>query len=90
MGTHLVGRLAGLSEEMPQIISNARGLGLFAAFDVVTPELRTKIRTRCFERGLMILPCGERSIRFRPPLNVTLEEIDEGIDIIRRSISEVQ
>jgi L-lysine 6-transaminase len=90
VGAHLVARLIELSEEMPEIISNARGLGLFAAFDVATPELRTKIRTKCLEKGLIILPSGERSIRFRPPLNVTEQEIDEGMEIIHDAIVEVR
>ena len=90
VGAHLVDQLQELSEAMPDIISNPRGLGLFAAFDVATPELRTKIRNRCFEKGLIILPSGERSIRFRPPLNVTAEEVDEGLEIIRHSIGELR
>jgi L-lysine 6-transaminase len=90
VGAHLVEQLVQLSFDFPAIISNPRGLGLFAAFDVATPEQRTKIRTSSFEKGLIILPSGERSLRFRPPLNVTEEEIDEGIDIIRRSIAEVR
>lgn len=89
IGAHLVSCLRDLSEGRPEIVSNARGLGLFAAFDVATPDLRTKIRMKCLENGLIILPSGEKSIRFRPPLNVTEEEINEGIEIIRRSIAEV-
>jgi len=89
VGVHLLSRLVPLSEELPKIVSNPRGLGLFAAFDVATPDLRTKIRNSCFDKGLMILPSGERSIRFRPPLNVTEKEIDEGMEIIRRAVREV-
>jgi L-lysine 6-transaminase len=36
----------------------------------------------------MILPCGTNTIRFRPPLNITKEQINEGVDIIKRSIKE--
>ncbi len=90
VGAHLLARLMGLAAEMPEMVSNPRGLGLYAAFDVATPGLRTKIRTRCLENGLIILPSGERAIRFRPPLNVTEEEIDEGMEIIRRSIREMR
>jgi L-lysine 6-transaminase len=89
VGAHLLSRLVALSEELPKTVSNPRGLGLFAAFDVATPDLRTKIRNSCFDKGLMILPSGERSIRFRPPLNVTEKEIDEGMEIIRRAVREV-
>jgi len=89
VGAHLVKRLGGLAEEFPAVVSNARGLGLFAAFDVSTPDMRTRVRNHCFEQGLIILPSGERSIRFRPPLNVTKAEIDEGIAIIRKALKKV-
>jgi L-lysine 6-transaminase len=89
VGAHLVARLNEMTSEFPSVLSNARGLGLFAAFDVATPELRTKIRTKAYELGLIVLPSGERSIRFRPPLTVTKAEIDEGIGIIRTAVKEV-
>ncbi|MBI5472567.1 MAG: L-lysine 6-transaminase [Ignavibacteriae bacterium] len=88
VGEHLVEGLNGLAVEFPTVISNARGLGLFAAFDVVTPERRTKIRQLSMQKGLIILPSGELSIRFRPPLNVTKEEIDLGLSIIRQAVKE--
>jgi|WetSurMetagenome_2_1015567.scaffolds.fasta_scaffold56474_2 L-lysine 6-transaminase len=89
VGGYLVARLNDMTAEFPSVLSNARGLGLFAAFDVATPELRTKIRAKAYEYGLIILPSGERSIRFRPPLTVTKAEIDEGIGIIRKALKEV-
>ncbi len=89
VGEHLVSRLCGLAEEFRDIVSNARGLGLFAAFDVVTPEQRNALRLKCLDKGLIILPSGEKSIRFRPPLTVSAEEIDEGIDIIKASIKDM-
>ena len=90
VGEHLLKRLTELSAEFPGIFSNARGRGLFAAIDVVTPAIRTEVRNRCFAKGLIILPSGERSIRFRPPLNVTAQEIDLGVSIIRESLKAVK
>jgi L-lysine 6-transaminase len=89
VGHHLLKRLTGLSEEFPGIVSAPRGLGLFAAFDVATPEMRTDIRNRCFNMGLILLPCGERSIRFRPALNVSAAEIDLGISMIREAMKKI-
>jgi L-lysine 6-transaminase len=88
VGAHLVKRLQELVAEFPETFSNPRGLGLFAAFDVVTPEKRTAIREMAFDLGLIILPSGERSIRFRPPLTVSQEEIDLGIEIIRKTLTQ--
>jgi len=90
VGDHLLRRLEALADEFPEVVSSARGRGLFAAFDVITPEARTDIRMKCLQKGLIILPSGERSIRFRPPLNVTRQEIDLGISMIRESIKEMK
>lgn len=87
-GAYLVEKLEELAQEFPKAISNPRGLGLFAAFDVDTPDRRTAIRKRCLQKGLIVLPSGDRAIRFRPPLTVTQEEIDLGISIIRESTRE--
>ena len=53
------------------LMSNARGRGLMIAFDLPTPELREKAHETLIENGLLLLTCGPRSIRFRPPLNLT-------------------
>jgi L-lysine 6-transaminase len=89
VGAHLLSRLSRLAEEFPKIVSNPRGRGLFAAFDVSSGDVRTKIRSSCMEQGLILLPSGEVSIRFRPPLNVSKEEIDLGLEIIRKAIARV-
>ncbi len=85
-GEHLQNRLNELQEKYPQTISNARGRGLFCAFDCPTPAIRQKIISECFQNELMILPCGEKSIRFRPSLAIKTEEIDNGIEIIDKVI----
>jgi len=87
-GEHLLGALVRLAEEFPAV-TNARGLGLFAAFDLPDGEIRTNVKNACLAKGLIILPSGERSIRFRPPLNVSPAEIDEGIRIIRGVLKEI-
>jgi L-lysine 6-transaminase len=88
VGEYLLASLTNLTEEFSTIISNARGRGLFAAFDVNKIEDRTPIRNKCLQNGLILLPSGERAIRFRPALNVSREEIDEGLDILRRALKE--
>ena len=89
VGAHLLARLSRLAEEFPQVVSNPRGRGLYAAFDVRSADVRTKIRSECFDKGLIVLHSGERSIRFRPPLNVSRQEIDEGLEIIGRAIGKL-
>ena len=61
----------GVQDDLGGIMSNARGRGLMIAFDLPTPELRKKAHETVIANGLLLLTCGPRSIRFRPPLNLT-------------------
>lgn len=84
MGRILLEELRQLEEEFPSKISNARGLGLFCAFDLPDEDFRKRFREKLFEQRLLILPCGERSIRFRTALTITEDEIRAGMRILRR------
>jgi len=86
MGEVLVPELGELMKEFPSLVSNPRGRGLFAAFDLPNGEIRTKVRKMALAKGLIVLPSGDRSIRFRPPLNVSEAEIEEGLGILRRAL----
>ncbi len=81
-GDHLLDRLQGLAEKHPSLVSNARGKGLFCAFDLPDSEKRTKLRDLVFEKDVVVLGSGSNSIRFRPPLVVNKEQIDTAINII--------
>ena len=87
VGEHLKFQLTKLQDEYPNLMSNTRGLGLMCSFDLPTPEIRNQFREKCFINKLMILGCGEKSIRFRPPLNITESEIDKGLTIIKKVLS---
>jgi L-lysine 6-transaminase len=85
VGEHLVASMHKVADKYPDAVTNVRGRGLMAAFDLPAGK-RDAFRKEAFDRGLIIVGCGKRSIRFRPPLNLTRDEVDEGIDIIDRSI----
>jgi L-lysine 6-transaminase len=87
VGEHLKFQLTKLQNEYPNLVSNTRGLGLMCSFDLPTAEIRNHFREKCFDNKLMILGCGEKSIRFRPPLNITESEIDKGLTIIKKVLS---
>jgi 4-aminobutyrate aminotransferase-like enzyme len=44
----------------------------------------------CFERGLMVLPCGPNSIRFSPPLNITIEQAETAVEIFSEALFDVE
>jgi L-lysine 6-transaminase len=88
MGELLQAGLRGLQEEFPAVLSNARGLGLMCAVDFPDPETRDKARQLFYKNGALIPACGRSALRFRSPLNVSAEEIDQGVEIIRKSLKE--
>ena len=88
-GEHLVAGLDELRNDTA-LISNVRGRGLFVAFDLETRDERDAVVAdlRTAER-VIVLPCGERSIRFRPALAVSQDELDEALGATRRSVVRV-
>jgi L-lysine 6-transaminase len=84
-GARLVAGLESVAAETGRL-DNVRGRGLFVACDLPEPRQRDRMITdlRNKER-VIVLPCGERSVRFRPALSVSEDEIDEAVQAVRRS-----
>jgi L-lysine 6-transaminase len=89
VGAHLLRKLEGLQQEFPGLVSNARGRGLLCAIDLDEAQSRDQLRSKAYEEGLILIGCGDRSIRFRPPLNVSKNEIDDGLNIIHQALVEI-
>ena len=76
-------------------VGEVRGRGLMLAMEIVkdqtsrepAPALRNRIEELAFERGLMVLGCGETSLRMSPPLILCQEEADIALDILEECIS---
>ena len=86
VGAHLLRGLVALSTEFPDRVSNARGKGLMCAIDLPSAEARDRVKRLMFERGAIILGCGVKSLRFRPPLDITAGEVDEGLELMRAAL----
>jgi len=86
-GEHLLHRITEMASS-EQYISNPRGKGLFCAFDLPDTHARNAVIEHAMKNGLIILGCGTKSIRFRPPLTVTNQELDEGLEILHKSYRE--
>ena len=81
--------LAGMQEiaaALPEKVSNVRGLGLILAFDLPDGAARNACLKTMTEKGLLGLACGPRSVRFRPHLAVTAEDVDRCLALTRESL----
>jgi L-lysine 6-transaminase len=62
---------------------------MMCAFDLPTTDVRNHVRKQCYEHGLVILGCGERTIRFRPALTLSVSDIDEGLARLEQALDDV-
>ena len=83
VGAYFLDRLRDLQDKDSRI-SAARGRGLFLAFDLPDAKTREEFWKGFFSLGVLTLRSGENSIRFRPPLDITGEVIDEAMDAVRK------
>jgi L-lysine 6-transaminase len=90
VGEYLHAGIVALENEYPDLLSNARGLGLLCAMDLNSNRNRDLLKKKALERNLVLIGCGDRTIRFRPPLILSKSEVDEGMGIIRRCLSEMK
>ncbi|UCG88920.1 MAG: L-lysine 6-transaminase [Gemmatimonadota bacterium] len=73
--------LQQLESRFPEV-SNARGRGLMLAFDLPDVQRRAEVRRRCWDAGLAVLVCGPRSIRFRPSLVFSEDDVARTLTIL--------
>ncbi|MCL5987684.1 MAG: acetyl ornithine aminotransferase family protein [Candidatus Thermoplasmatota archaeon] len=94
-GHHLRKRLEELKERY-DVIGDVRGLGLMQAVDFVKDrrtkepftKFRDKLEYKAFQNGIIVLGTGESAIRLIPPIIITDEQIDEGIDAFEKGIKQ--
>ena len=91
MGQLIMARLNDLMGQH-DCLANARGRGLMIGFDVLAadgqanPTLRDAIIQAAFQRGLLLLGCGETSIRITPPLCVDEATVDQAFVVMGEAV----
>lgn len=90
VGRHLIAGLQDLAKDVPQVFSNPRGAGLMCAIDFPNGDIRNQVADKAYDLGMVILGCGPKSVRFRPPLDVTRGEIEEALGILRKAAAAVR
>lgn len=87
LGSHLLSRLDGLAARH-KVVHDPRGRGLMCAFSLPDAGVRDAVVERLrVDEHVMVLGCGVASVRFRPALTVTRQELDAGVDAIDRVLS---
>jgi len=95
VGQYFMKALASLSDRHP-VIGEVRGLGLMIGMELVTDragkapakKLCDALVTRAYHNGLILLACGQSTIRFMPPLMIDEGDVDEALELLELSLSE--
>ena len=89
MGNYFLDQLRGLQKKY-SFIHDVRGIGLMDAIEIHSRERRDQIIRKAFERGLLLLGCGYKVIRFLPTLDIHRREIDLALEILEAACKEVE
>ena len=97
IGDLMLERLHGWKQSHP-LVGDVRGRGLMIGIELVKDKatrepanaLRNRVEELAFERGLMVLGCGETSIRLCPPLILNEYEATVGLDILEEALTIVE
>lgn len=89
VGDLLLAALERLSQKFSSLVSNARGLGLMCAIDLPSAELRSLALDALFKEGLLVISCGQSSIRFRPSLNFSLKDVEEVEELLHAAFGKL-
>jgi 4-aminobutyrate aminotransferase len=81
LGRYLLGRLESLQDASPALV-DVRGLGLMIGLEFQDGDQAQAVADGCFQRGLIVLRCGDRAVRLCPPLVVSQEEAETALDIL--------
>ncbi|GFG51762.1 L-lysine 6-transaminase [Mycolicibacterium agri] len=85
-GRYLHTRLLELAAEFPDLVRDVRGRGLMRAFSLPTGAQRDELIRKLWDRHVVMLASGPDSVRFRPALTVSCDEIDQAVEAVRDAL----
>jgi 4-aminobutyrate aminotransferase len=71
-------------------VEEVRGVGMMIGVEMRTPALMDAVANLCFERGLLVLECGKKTIRFSPPLNFSAEQAATAAEVFVRACKDAR
>jgi 4-aminobutyrate aminotransferase len=90
VGDYLVTRLRELAIRRPALRAvRGRGRGLMIGIELPNHDAAVALEDACFRRGLLVLTCGESSVRLAPPLVVTGAQVDAAVAILDDALATV-
>ncbi|MDP9011344.1 MAG: acetyl ornithine aminotransferase family protein [Pseudomonadota bacterium] len=95
VGEYFMGKLQRLAGKY-EAVGDVRGKGLMIGMELVTDrtskapakQLCDAIITRAYHNGLILLSCGQSTVRFMPPLSINEADVDEAVALLDRSMAE--
>lgn len=87
-GEYILSQMHSLSKKYSQM-TNVRGQGLLVAFDLPTTEDRDKYRRLAWDLGLLVLQCGDKSVRLRPVLDIKKNDVDEAMGLFEATFKKL-
>jgi 4-aminobutyrate aminotransferase len=95
VGEYFQGKLREMQSRFP-VIGDVRGKGLMLGMELVedrttkvpAARLCERVINQAFRNGLLLLSCGQSTVRFMPPLMIRREDVDEAITIVTASLEE--
>jgi len=90
LGKYFMKRLYEIQKKYPKKIVDVRGLGLMIGLELSKEKEMKSVLKEAFKNGLLLLGCGEKTVRIAPPLIMTKEEADQGLYILERVVRRVK
>lgn len=87
-GEHFLDGLRALAGAHPSLVSNVRGRGAFVAFDLPSKEIREQVLRNMLRQDFLGLRSGPHAIRFRPPLNLEIADVEDALARIGRALDQ--
>jgi acetylornithine/N-succinyldiaminopimelate aminotransferase len=87
MGQYLADKLNSLKQKFA-FITDVRGLGLLQAIEF-SDDIARSVVLACLDGGLLVNKLKPNALRFMPPLIIGRQEVDEALDILDKSLSDI-
>ena len=88
-GEFLLSGLRELQDKYPGCVTDVRGIGLMIGVEFRTPDHAERVQRHAFEHGLLVLECGESSVRISPPLIVSRNQASTGLRLFAEAVHAV-